>query len=62
MLNREIPFPLSVAPKLHLSEGQTVSYLWYKKDNEEIKVCRIVEIIEENWNKPLTVRRKHLFL
>lgn len=55
MLNREIRFSLSKAPKLHLSEGQTVSYLWYEKD-DEIKVCRIEEIIEENWNQPVTVR------
>lgn len=58
MLNREIPFPLSKAPSLHLSEGQTVSYLWYKKD-DDVKICRIVAIVEENWNEPVTVCTKN---
>lgn len=61
MLNREIPFSLSKAPNLHLSEGQTVSYLWYKKDDEQITICRIVEIIDENWNQPITVRSQSEF-
>ncbi|XP_037040158.1 probable RNA helicase armi [Bradysia coprophila] len=54
MINRDIPFSLSKAYGLHLSEGQTVSYMWYKADNDVVKVCRIVKIIEENWNEPLT--------
>lgn len=58
MLNREIPFPLSKAPSLQLSEGQTVSYLWYKKDDNVI-ISRIVAIVEENWNGSVTVCSKN---
>lgn len=56
MINRDVTFPLSKAYGLHLSEGQTVSYMWYKTESDDVKVCRIVKIIEENWNEPITVR------
>lgn len=59
MINREIPFPLHLAPSLHLNEGQTVSYLWYKKD-DDVKIVRIVAIVEENWNEPVTVRSEKI--
>lgn len=58
MINRDVPFSLSKAYDLHLSEGQIVEYLWYKTENDAVKVCRIVKIIEENWNEPITVRLK----
>ncbi|KAJ6650187.1 putative RNA helicase armi, partial [Pseudolycoriella hygida] len=54
-INNEIVFPITVAGSLNLSVGQTVSYLWYQKHDESIiRICKIVEIVEENWNEPVT--------
>lgn len=56
MINRQIPFVLSKTRRFQLNEGDTVSYLWYRQPNGAVKVVKIVEQLEENWNQPVTVR------
>lgn len=59
MINGELPFNMYMAPSLHLSVGQTISYLSYRHVDGQIKVRRIIEIVEENWNEPVTARLQY---
>lgn len=56
MINGELPFTRNMALKLTLSIGQTVSYLSYQNADGQIRIRKIMEIVEENWNEPVTVR------